>query len=392
MAYRNQSEFDHSQAGKVGVLLTNLGTPTEPTARGVRPFLREFLSDTRVVEIPRVLWWCILHGIILLTRPARSARAYKSIWTENGSPLLIHTRAQADALRQQLQAKQPDRVLVECAFRYGEPSIGHGIQALLDQGARKVLVLPLYPQYSASTGGSTFDALARDFMGRRWLPELRFVTHYHDRPGFIAALAKSITAYRELHGAAEKLVFSYHGTPRKCLDDGDPYFCECQKTSRLLAGALGLGEEDHVTTFQSRFGAAEWLQPYTDATLEQLAGEGVKSVQVVCPGFSADCLETLEEIAVENRDRFIFPPLMRRRSISTCSPDWLKRTCRAGWESPKMRMPASNTRWRWERKSKAVLLGKRFPVPGVIPPVAPSAGRRFQAPPAGRRVPLAWPL
>jgi ferrochelatase len=305
MAYRNQPDFEHGQDGRVGVLITNLGTPTEPTARGVRPFLREFLWDPRVVEIPRLVWWLILHGIVLLTRPARSARAYKAIWSDEGSPLLVHTRAQADALRRRLQEDYQEQVLVECAFRYGEPSIGHGVQALLDQGARKVLVLPLYPQYSAATGGSTFDALAADFTRRRWVPDLRFITHYHDHPGYIAALAKSISAFRDTRGAAEKLVFSYHGTPRKSLDEGDPYFCECQKTSRLLARELGLGEDEYVTTFQSRFGAAQWLQPYTDATLELLAGEGVKSVQVACPGFSADCLETLEEIAIENRDRFL---------------------------------------------------------------------------------------
>ena len=305
MAYNNTPDFEHNQEGKIGVLISNLGTPTQPTAQGVRPFLREFLSDPRVVELPRLLWWIILHGVILRVRPARSARAYKSIWTEAGSPLLVHTRAQADALRKKLNELVGEQVLVACAFRYGEPSIGHGVQELLDQGARKVLVLPLYPQYSSSTGGSTFDALAQDFTRRRWLPELRFITHYHDNPGYIAALTQSIKAFRELHGAAQKLVFSYHGTPRHYLDNGDPYFCECQKTSRMLAQALGLQEDEYVTTFQSRFGAAEWLQPYTDITLDSLASNGITSVQVVCPGFSSDCLETLEEIAIENRDRYL---------------------------------------------------------------------------------------
>jgi ferrochelatase len=305
MAYNNTPDFEHDQEGKIGVLISNLGTPTQPTAQGVRPFLREFLSDPRVVELPRLLWWIILHGVILRVRPARSARAYKSIWTEAGSPLMVHTRAQADALRKNLSELVGEQVVVACAFRYGEPSIGHGVQELLDQGARKVLVLPLYPQYSSSTGGSTFDALAQDFTRRRWLPELRFITHYHDNPGYIVALTQSIKSFRELHGAAQKLVFSYHGSPRHYLDNGDPYFCECQKTSRLLAQALGLQEDEYVTTFQSRFGAAEWLQPYTDITLESLASNGITSVQVVCPGFSADCLETLEEIAIENRDRYL---------------------------------------------------------------------------------------
>ena len=305
MAYRNNPEFDHGQPGRVGVLISNLGTPTEPTATGVRPFLSEFLSDPRVVEVPRPLWWFILNGIILRIRPARSARAYNTIWTESGSPLLIHTRAQAAALQQRLCEEFGDQLLVECAFRYGEPSIGHGVQSLLDQGARKVLVLPMYPQYSSVTGGSTFDALAQDFTHRRWLPELRFITHYHDRPDYIAALADSISAFREVHGSAQKLVFSYHGTPQRHLDNGDPYYCECQKTSRLLVAKLGLQDEEHVTTFQSRFGAAQWLQPYTDVTLRELPAQGVTSLQVVCPGFSSDCLETLEEIAIRSRDLFL---------------------------------------------------------------------------------------
>ena len=305
MAYLNSPDFLHSEPGRVGVLITNLGTPTEPTARGVRPFLREFLWDPRVVEIPRLVWWFILNCFVLPLRPARSAKAYKAIWTESGSPLMIHTHAQADALRRRLQDDYGEQVITESAFRYGEPSIGHGVQSLLDRGARKILVLPLYPQYSSSTGGSTFDALAADFTRRRWLPELRYITHYHDNPAYIAALAQSITAFREIHGSAQKLVMSFHGTPRSYLENGDPYYCECQKTARLLAQELGLQENDYVTTFQSRFGAAQWLQPYTDVTLKSLAAQGINSVQVVCPGFSADCLETLEEIAIENRDFYL---------------------------------------------------------------------------------------
>ena len=305
MKYSQLPNFEHSQGARIGILVTNLGTPTEPTAKGVRPFLREFLSDPRVVEIPRVVWWFILNGIILLLRPGRSARAYKSIWTDAGSPLKIHTEAQADALRQKLQAEFGEQILVDCAFRYGAPSIGQVIQSLMERGARKIVVLPMYPQYAASTTGSTFDAIAKDLSSRRWVPDLRFISHYHDNPAYIAALADSVRQFREVHGGSEKLVFSFHGTPRKSLDDGDPYFCECQKTARLLAAALNLGEGDYLTTFQSRFGAAEWLQPYTDKTLQELAAAGTKSVQVLCPGFSSDCLETLEEVAIENRDIFI---------------------------------------------------------------------------------------
>lgn len=196
-------------------------------------------------------------------------------------------------------------MIVDFAFRYGEPSLSSAIQAMCDQGVRRLLVLPLYPQYSAATTASTFDALAEDFTRRRWLPEMRFVHHYHDHAAYVNAIAESIVAHRETNGSAEKLLFSYHGVPQRYLDNGDPYYCECQKTSRLVAEKLGLGEDDHLTVFQSRFGREEWIKPYADITLQELPGQGVKSVQVICPGFSADCLETLEEMAMENRDYFL---------------------------------------------------------------------------------------
>jgi len=304
MAYQGQENFDHQQPDKIGVLITNLGTPDAPEAGALRRYLREFLSDTRVVEIPRVIWFFILNMVILVIRPRRSAQAYKGVWTERGSPLLVHSQDQADGIRARLQKKYGDGVVVRLAMRYGNPSIASQLQAMEDDGVRQLLVLPLYPQYSASTNASTFDAVARDFMQRRWLPDLRFISHYPDYPPYIQAMAGHIAAYREQHGAADKLIFSYHGVPKRFLLKGDPYFCECHKTSRLLAEALGLADDQWMTTFQSRFGREEWLQPYTDATLKSLPGQGVKSVQVFCPGFSADCLETIEEIDEENRGYF----------------------------------------------------------------------------------------
>jgi protoporphyrin/coproporphyrin ferrochelatase len=271
----------------------------------LRAYLKEFLWDPRVVEFPRFLWWFILHGVILNIRPGRSAASYRSVWTERGSPLLFHTQDQADALRKTLTARYGDQVIVEFAMRYGSPSMPDVVQGMLQRGVRKLLVLPMYPQYSGATTGSTFDALATDFTRRRWLPELRFVNHYHDHKAYITAIANSIRAYRAEHGSADTLLFSYHGVPQSYLDEGDPYHCECLKTSRLVAEELGLQETDYKTTFQSRFGRQEWLKPYTDMTLKALPEQGVESVQIICPGFAADCLETLEEVAVETRDFFL---------------------------------------------------------------------------------------
>lgn len=299
------SAFNHIEEQKVGVLITNLGTPDAPTPSALRRYLKEFLSDPRVVEIPRLIWLLILHLIILRIRPAKSAKTYASVWTDQGSPLAFHTRDQADKLRQQLQAQHGDNLVVDYAMRYGNPSITSAITSLCDQGVRKLLVLPLYPQYSGSTTASTFDAVAKDFASRRWLPELRFVNHYNSHPDYINALVNSIRAHWAKHGRAQKLVLSYHGVPQFYLHKGDPYHCECLATTRLIVEALELSPEDYITTFQSRFGKAEWLKPYTDATLKELAANGTKSVQVICPGFAADCLETLEEIEEENREYFM---------------------------------------------------------------------------------------
>ncbi|MFK8048709.1 MAG: ferrochelatase [Halioglobus sp.] len=304
MKYINTSNFDHARAPKIGVLISNLGTPEAPQPRSLRRYLKEFLSDPRVVEVPRLIWWFILNGVILNIRPRRSAKAYAKVWTPAGSPLMEHTRAQADALATHLSMQFGEQVIVDFAMRYGQPSVTRTIQGLIDRGVTRLLVLPLYPQYSGATTASTFDALADDFKRRRLLPEFRFVSHYHDYPPYIQALANKIKAHWETHGRAQKIIFSYHGVPQSYLDSGDPYHCECYKTTRLVAEQLGLEEAEYTTTFQSRFGAQEWLKPYTDKVLQALPGEGVKSVQILCPGFSADCLETLEEIDEENRGYF----------------------------------------------------------------------------------------
>ena len=305
MKIKNEPDFDHHEIAKTGILLTNLGTPDSCETRDVRRYLKQFLSDPRVVEVPRLIWWFVLNIIILNTRPSRSAKAYSKIWTDEGSPLLKISQDQAYALHEALNQKYPDTFEVVLAMRYGNPSIANGLEALRAKGVRRVLVFPLYPQYSASTVASTFDAVTSELQHWRWVPELRFINHYHDDDSYLQALASSIQSYWQEHGQPEKLLMSFHGVPRDYLEKGDPYHCECHKTGRMLAEKLGLDDSQWQLSFQSRLGPKEWLKPYTDQTLEALGKEGVKSVHVVCPGFSADCLETLEEIAMENRDVFI---------------------------------------------------------------------------------------
>jgi len=305
MTFTNDENFDGSRPTRVGVLITNLGTPEAPERGALRTFLKEFLSDPRVVEVPRLLWWFILNGIILNLRPSRSAKAYREIWTPEGSPLLVHTRALTEEIASKLKHKHGDDLVVDFAMRYGQPAIETKLQKMMEAGVTDMVVLPLYPQYSGPTTASTFDALAADFSRRRRLPALHFIAHYYDHPGYIAALAEKVNLHWQEYGRAEKLIFSYHGVPRNSLDKGDPYYHQCLKTTRLVVAALGLEESEYLTTFQSRFGLQEWLKPYTDEILKSLPGEGSKSVQILCPGFATDCLETLEEIEVENRDYFI---------------------------------------------------------------------------------------
>jgi ferrochelatase len=286
---------------KVGVLITNLGTPDEPTKRGLKRYLAEFLSDPRIVEIPRLLWLFILHGIILNLRPKQSAKLYQSIWTEDGSPLLAISRRQRDAIAKALDPK----VKVALGMRYGNPSIASALAELQAAGVRKIIVLPLYPQYAAATVGSTFDAVSNELQHWRWVPELHFLSGYCEHPSYATALANTLKEHQAKHGTPDKWVFSYHGTPKFSLEKGDPYYCFCVKTTRLVAEQAGLNPDDCITTFQSRFGKAEWLKPYTEQTLKELPAQGVKNIAILSPAFSADCLETLEELEEQNREFFL---------------------------------------------------------------------------------------
>ena len=288
---------------RTGVLLCNLGTPDAPTAAAVRPYLAEFLSDPRVVELPRALWWPILHGLILRTRPARSAAKYRAIWQPEGSPLMLWSRKQAALLRGHLGERGHD-VEVRLAMRYGQPSIAAGLDALKAAGCTRVLVLPLYPQYSGSTTASVIDAVAQWAQRTRHVPELRFINRFHDDAGYIAALAARVQGHWRAHGKPERLLVSFHGVPQAMAQRGDPYVDECRATAALLAARLALREGEWSLAFQSRFGRAQWVGPATQATVEELARSGVRRVDVVCPGFVSDCLETLEEIGMEVRAAF----------------------------------------------------------------------------------------
>jgi len=305
MTYLKEPDHTHGQTVRTGILLVNLGTPEAPTARALRPYLKEFLSDPRVVEIPRAVWWLILNGVILNTRPKKSAEKYAAIWSADGSPLKVHTEKQAKLLKGWLGGKVATPLMVEYAMRYGQPSIPATLARMKAAGCERILILPAYPQYAASSTATAFDAAFAWLRQTRNQPALRTVKHYHDHPAYIAALVANIRDYWQMHGRPDVLLMSFHGVPRYTLDKGDPYHCECQKTGRLLAAALGLEAQQFRLTFQSRFGRAEWLQPYTDKTLAALGKEGVKRVDVVAPGFTADCLETLEELAMEGRETFL---------------------------------------------------------------------------------------
>ncbi len=311
MAAQQEPAFAHDRAARLGVLLINLGTPDAPTTKAVRRYLAQFLSDPRVVEIPRVLWKPLLHTVILGLRSSRSAQRYASIWTKEGSPLLVHSLRQKTLLLgylgQRLKAMglPSDHAQIELGMRYGSPSIADAMVRLKKGACDRILVLPLYPQYAASTTASALDEVFAAASTMRRVPALRVIDAYHDHPGYIKALAQSINEYWVKNGRPNKLVLSFHGLPRRSLDLGDPYHCHCLTTGRLLATELGLAKEQFVITFQSRFGRAEWLTPYTQPTLVALGKEGIGRVDVACPGFVSDCLETLEEIAQEGRVAFL---------------------------------------------------------------------------------------
>ena len=310
-SYRAEPPHDHRDRARVGVLLVNLGTPDAPTAPAVRRYLAEFLADPRVVEIPRVAWLPILHGLVLRTRPAQSARKYAAIWGKDGSPLLVHSLKQQSLVKGLLGERMKalglpaDHAIVELGMRYGNPAIGPALDRLKTAGCDRILVVPLYPQYAASATATALDAVFAATARMRRMPGLRSIEAFHDDPGYIRALAHCVNDYWMRHGRPEHLVLSFHGVPKRTLTLGDPYFCQCQKTARLLAAELGLDPQRFSVSFQSRFGRAEWLQPYTVATVEALGKAGVRRVDVFCPGFVADCLETLEEIGMEVKATFL---------------------------------------------------------------------------------------
>jgi ferrochelatase len=305
MPFAKEPQYQHGTPSRSAVVLVNLGTPDAPTRGAVRRYLKQFLSDPRVVEIPRAIWWFILHGIILPFRSGQSAKKYQSIWTKDGSPLKVHTQAQAMLLRGALGERGHSEIIVAMAMRYGSPALPDVLARLKEDGCDRIAVLPAYPQYSGTTTGSIWDAVFAHFKRIRNVPELRLIRSYHDHEAYIDALRDSVLAHWDANGRPEKLVMSFHGVPKRTLLLGDPYHCECLKTARLLAAKLKLNEDQYLVTFQSRFGKAEWLQPYTAPTVQQLAQGGVRRIDLICPGFTSDCLETLEEINMEVRHDFM---------------------------------------------------------------------------------------
>ncbi len=310
MKFNGITNYNHKTTRRSrGVLITNLGTPNTPTSKALRRYLSEFLSDSRVIEIPKPLWWLILNLLILPLRPERSAQLYQNIWNNEGSPLLSISRHQCEKLKTALKVKLSQDIPVALGMRYGNPSIHSALEDLKQHNVDEIIVLPLYPQYCAATTGSTFDAISRYFQQQRWVPSLRFISGYHHHPLYIKAITHSIERHIEQQGIPDKVVISYHGIPQRNLEQGDPYYCFCMQTTRLINESLIKSNSQFtdklITTFQSRFGKAQWLQPYTDKTLKQLPGQGIKYIAIICPGFAADCLETLDEIQREAKETFM---------------------------------------------------------------------------------------
>ena len=304
MKYFGEKNYEHGSKDKTGVLITNLGTPDAPDAKSLKVYLNQFLSDPRVIEIPKFLWQIILKGIILQVRPRKSAANYKKIWTDNGSPLLDISNKQLSGIKKILSSKYPN-IEFALGMRYGNPSIDSALKDLQSRQVRRLLVLPLYPQYCAATTGSTFDEVTSILQKWRWIPELRIINQYFEEEEYLNALVSSIKNFWKKNNKPQKIVFSYHGIPKRYLTNGDPYHCFCLKTTRLVKEKMKLNDDEIITTFQSRFGREEWLKPYTSEALKELPGQGVKNIHIISPGFSADCLETLEELEEENREYFM---------------------------------------------------------------------------------------
>ena len=325
MTFQIEPKHSHYQTSRVGVLLCNLGTPDAPTAPALRRYLAEFLSDHRVVEIPKPIWWLILHGIILRIRPAKSAKKYASIWMEDGSPLRVWTERQAKLLRTHLVERGHANADVRYAMRYGNPGMASVLNGMKAAGCDRILILPSYPQYSGTTTASVLDAVYSWGQRVRRVPEFRFINNYHDHPDYIGALAARVKGHFQSHGKPQVLVLSFHGVPERTLHLGDSYHCECYKTARLLRERLDLAPETVKVTFQSRFGKAKWLEPYTEPSLVALAHAGTQHVAVMCPGFTVDCLETLEEIQMEAKEAFLHAGGKQFDYIECLndSPDWI---------------------------------------------------------------------
>ncbi|HYG63672.1 MAG TPA: ferrochelatase [Thermoanaerobaculia bacterium] len=365
MTYFGQPDFQHGEVPAVGVLLANLGTPDAPDTPALRRYLRQFLLDPRVIELPRWKWWLVLHLFILPRRPQQSAKLYQKVWTAEGSPLLVISRRQAAAIQEVLRKESATPVHVALGMRYGNPSIPAALRELAEKGCRRVLVLPLFPPYAAVTAGSTFDAVAAELATWRWVPEVRTIHQYHDDPAYIAALAASIREAWRDGERGEKLLFSFHGIPKRYFLAGDPYFCQCHKIARLTAEALELPRDRWEVSFQSLFGKEEWLKPYTDKTIEAMARSGIRRLDVVCPGFSADCLETIEEMDEMNREVFLhaggehyryIPALNDRPDHIRVLSDLVLRNLQ-GWVEPVDLRAAEESRHRAEEmKARPVLV------------------------------------
>ena len=302
--YIGEKDYEHGSKEKIGVLITNLGTPDAPNKKELKVYLNQFLSDPRVIELPKILWQIILKLVILQIRPSKSAEAYKQIWTDKGSPLLDIANRQLNKIQSSFSSKN-ENIVFEVGMRYGNPSIPDALLKLQKKQVRRLLVLPMYPQYCAATTGSTFDEVTNVLQKWRWIPEMRFINQYFEEKNYIEALSNSIKSFWKKTSKPQKIIFSYHGIPKRYLTNGDPYHCFCLKTTRLVKENMGLSDDEIMTTFQSRFGREEWLKPYTSETLKELPKQGIKNIHIISPGFSSDCLETLEELEEENKEYFM---------------------------------------------------------------------------------------